>query len=90
MVLQYSYSDMEDEDEENLLPDETQDGPTWVMAGVGMDGPRDDFFFSAVAMRLGTFHVACRTDVSESLRLARQREVTAKRRKEVPSGCYFW
>jgi len=35
---------MEDEDEENLLPDETQDGPTWVMAGVGMDGPRDDFF----------------------------------------------
>lgn len=35
MVLQYSYSDMEDEDEENLLPDETQDGPTWVMAGDG-------------------------------------------------------
>lgn len=45
MVLQCSYSDMEDEDEENLLPDETQDGPTWVMAGVGMDGPRDDFFW---------------------------------------------
>lgn len=25
---------MEDEDEENLLPDENQDGRTWVIAGV--------------------------------------------------------